>query len=597
MPHRRPLCVLLLAALAVLLAAAQPPQPAAPAPAARTDAALKEELDRFMSRLEAFGFSGSLLVARDGRIVLEKGYGFADRERGVPFTAETGFDIGSITKQFTAAAILKLEMAGKLKVTDPIAKYFEGVPEDKSGITLHHLLTHSAGLEDVFGGDYEEMPRDRLVKTALASKLLWPPGTRYRYSNAGYSLLAIIVEKVSGRPYETFLQERLFKPARLTKTGYRGVKWAPGTLAHGYNAEGDWGTPLDHEWAPDGPWWNLRGNGGILSTVGELYRWHRTLEGDAILSKEAKAKYQAPHVPEDEEGSSHYGYGWAIMKTPRGTRLITHNGGNGIFAADFRRYVDEGIVIVIGSNRSDFSSIAIDPQVARIVFGMEYALPPAPVKVESKALERFAGTYALPSGGRLIVSAAPSSTGNPRYPGLTVAGEGKDAFLLLAGGGAQEKDGGKSAEMERRLLEALEASHRGEFGPIATLFGVPLPQATEEVRSNWRRLEERYGPFRRSELLGTATSRGRATTYVRLWFENGSAVTEYGWEGPTVTTARVRSGPPGARFVPRSATELASYDPRSGTVREIAFETGEAGAVTALVVRTESGPVKAKRAG
>jgi CubicO group peptidase (beta-lactamase class C family) len=597
MLHRRALSVLLGILLAGHLAAAQAPKPVGPAPAAHTDAALRGELDRLLSRLEAFGFSGSLLVARDGRIVLEKGYGFADRQRGVPFTAGTVFDIGSITKQFTAAAILKLEMEGKLKVTDPISKYFEGVPEDKAGITLHHLLTHSAGLEDVFGGDYEEMPRDRLVKTALASKLLWPPGTRYRYSNAGYSLLAAIVEKVSGQPYETFLQKRLFKPAGLTKTGYRGPKWAPGTLAHGYNAEGDWGTPLDHAWAPDGPWWNLRGNGGILSTVGDLYKWHRALEGEAILSKEAKAKYYAPHVPEDAEGSSHYGYGWAIMKTPRGTRLITHNGGNGIFAADFRRYVDEGIVIVIGSNRSDFSSIAIDPQVARLVFGMEYTLPPAPAKLESKALERFAGTYALPSGGRLIVSAAPANTGDPRHPGLTVAAEGKDAFLLMVGGGAEEKDGGQSAERERRLLDALEASHRGEFGPIATLFGIPLPQATEEVRSNWRRLEERHGPFRRSEILGTVTSRGRATTYVRLWFENGSAVTEYGWEGPTVTTARVRSGPPGARFVPRSATEFASYDPRSGTVREIGFETGEAGAVTVLVVRTETGMVQAKRAG
>src|SRR6185436_3060826 len=107
----------------------------------------------------------------------------------------------------------KLEMAGKLKVTDPISKYFDGVPPDKQAITLHHLLTHSSGLEDVFGGDYEEMPRDTLVQKALASKLLWAPGTRYRYSNAGYSLLGAIVEKVSGQPYETFLHEQIFKPS------------------------------------------------------------------------------------------------------------------------------------------------------------------------------------------------------------------------------------------------------------------------------------------------------------------------------------------------------------------------------------------------
>src|SRR5688572_19894399 len=137
-----------------------------------------------MSRLEAYGFSGSLLVAKGGEVILDRGYGFADAQRKTPFTAETAFDIGSITKQFTAAAILKLEMQGKLGVSDPISKWLEGVPEDKKGITLHHLLTHSAGLEDVFGGDYDEMPRDRLAKAALGSKLLWAPSTRYQYSNA-----------------------------------------------------------------------------------------------------------------------------------------------------------------------------------------------------------------------------------------------------------------------------------------------------------------------------------------------------------------------------------------------------------------------------
>jgi len=117
----------------------------------------------------------------------------ADADRKTPFTADMAFDIRSITKQLTAAAILKLEMQGKLSVQDPIGKWFDGVPEDKKGITIHHLLTHSSGLEDVFGDDYEEMPRDELVKKALASQLLWAPGTKYRYSNAGYSLLGAIV--------------------------------------------------------------------------------------------------------------------------------------------------------------------------------------------------------------------------------------------------------------------------------------------------------------------------------------------------------------------------------------------------------------------
>jgi CubicO group peptidase (beta-lactamase class C family) len=300
-------------AAAVLLtatAAAQPPIVHGP---------LAQTLDAHMARLEAYGFSGSLLVAKGGEVILQKGYGFADADRKAPFTADTAFDIGSITKQFTAAAVMKLEMQGKLSVQDPVSRWFDGVPEDKKAITIHHLLTHSAGLEDVFGDDYEEMPRDELVKKALASKLLWPPGTRYRYSNAGYSLLGAIVEKASGQPYEVFLKESLWKPAGMTRTGY--LLQEKGPLARGVQDGKDWGTPLDHAWASDGPWWNLRANGGVISTVGDLYKWHQALEGEAILSKEAKAKIFTPHVAEDEEGRSHYGYGWAIFKTPRGTRL------------------------------------------------------------------------------------------------------------------------------------------------------------------------------------------------------------------------------------------------------------------------------------
>lgn len=280
--------------------------PAAISAAPRTP--LGEKLDAHMSRLEAYGFSGSLLVAKGGEVILNEGYGFADAQRKVPFTADTAFDIGSITKQFTAAAILKLEMQGKLSVSDPISKWLEGVPDDKKGITLHHLLTHSAGLKNVFGGDYEEMPRDRLVKAALDSKLLWAPGTRYQYSNAGYSLLATVVELASGKPYEEYLRENLWKSAGMARTGYRLQEKGP--LAHGIYREGeDWGTPLDKAWAPDGPWWNLRGNGGVLSTTGDLYKWHQALEGEAILSKEAKAKMFTPHVPEDEERSRKGEYG------------------------------------------------------------------------------------------------------------------------------------------------------------------------------------------------------------------------------------------------------------------------------------------------
>jgi CubicO group peptidase (beta-lactamase class C family) len=325
-----------------------------------------QALDAYLQKVADNGASGTILVACQGALVLCKGYGQANKEEGTPCRPDTVYDIGSITKQFTAAAILKLEMAHKLAVTDSIDKYFRDVPADKKAITLHHLLTHSAGLIDVLGDDYVVLERDDMIKQAMQSNLRWAPGTRYAYSNLGYSLLAAIVELVSGDAYEEFLEQNLFAPAGMKHTGYRLPSWDPKSLAVGYQQGSRWGTPLDHLWAEDGPYWNLRGNGGILSTARDMYRWHLALAGEEILSREAKNELFKPHVAEDDSGRSHYGYGWSIQPTDRGTRLIWHNGGNGVFFADFWRYVDEDIVIFLATAEADRSRQRVTAELARI---------------------------------------------------------------------------------------------------------------------------------------------------------------------------------------------------------------------------------------
>ena len=255
---------------------------------------LGRALDAYLSRLEGFGFSGSAFVAKGGEIVLDRGYGLADRVRRRPYTAETIFDIASISKQFTAAAILKLETEGKLKTADPIAKFFGPVPPDKEPLTLHRLLTHTAGLAESFGDEYEPVSRQELIRRALASDLLVRPGRKFRYSNAGYSLLAAVVEIAAGEPYETYLRQRLWQPAGMAHTGFHVPD--RGRAAHGYAPGLDWGTPFDHPWAPDGPYWNLRGCGGIVTTADDLYRWHQALAGDAILPRAEREKLITPWV-------------------------------------------------------------------------------------------------------------------------------------------------------------------------------------------------------------------------------------------------------------------------------------------------------------
>ena len=204
-----------IAVLVVVAVAEAAVSAAAPQSATIVQGDLGRKLDAYLSRLEALGYSGGLAVVKGGETVLLKGYGQANREGSVPMGPDSVFNLGSITKPFTAAAILRLQELGKLKTSDPISRFFERVPEDKAGITLEHLLTHSSGLESDFSPtDYEPTTREEYVRRALASKLLFPPGQGYEYANAGYSLLAAIIEQVSGQDYETALGQLVLEARR-----------------------------------------------------------------------------------------------------------------------------------------------------------------------------------------------------------------------------------------------------------------------------------------------------------------------------------------------------------------------------------------------
>ncbi len=330
------------------------------------------KMDRWLT---AAGFRGGVLVARQGTVLLRKGYGLADREEDIPYGPDTVSTIGSITKQFTAAAILKLEMQGKLRVEDSIAKVLTGVPQDKQAITLHHLLTHTSGLDSDFAGDYDPVGRDEYAKRILASPLRSPPGATYYYANSGYSLLGAIVEIVSGKPYEAYLRENLFLPAGMGDTGYRLPKWDRRRIAVGYRSGERWGRPVEKPGAEDGPYWALRANGGILSTVDDLLRWHTALEGEAVLSAGAKNKMQARHVREGAGADTFYGYGWAVGDAPWGGRLIAHNGGNGVFFADFLRFVDDKLVVILFTNDSTVRGGRIAESLARLAHGDDVPVP------------------------------------------------------------------------------------------------------------------------------------------------------------------------------------------------------------------------------
>jgi CubicO group peptidase (beta-lactamase class C family) len=313
-----------------------------------------ESVRAYLDTLEHAGFSGTVLVEFQGTLVISQGYGYSDlleRRKNSPHTV---FDIGSVTKQFTAAAILKLETEGRLSTEDKLGRYFENVPPDKAGITIHHLLRHSSGLKSNIGRDYDSITVAAFVDSVLKSQLRFPCGTTFSYSNIGYSLLGIIVEKVSGMSYEAYLYRSLWQPAGMEYTGYRRPNFDAKLIATGYHYDDEvWGKPTEKRWDVNGPFWHLKGNGGILSTTEDLLKWDRALATDRILSDSAKAKMYHPTLGEDDDRNSYYGYGWDVHKTRRNTMLYWHNGSNGIFFADFYRFVDEGATVIVLANKSN----------------------------------------------------------------------------------------------------------------------------------------------------------------------------------------------------------------------------------------------------
>ncbi|KND42385.1 beta-lactamase [Streptomyces stelliscabiei] len=313
----------------------------------RADASIAD----FVRRTLPQGAGGTVVAARGDQLAYCAGFGTADREAGTAASCRTVYDVMSMTKQFTAAAILKLEVQGRLRVSDRIDRHLGPVPEDKRGITVEQLLTHTSGLVEGLGDDYAPVSREELVRGALASKLRSAPGTRFHYSNTGYSLLAAIVEKASSEGYEEFLARHLFAPAGMKRTGYVLPRWPRRLVAVEYDDRGrSMGRPFDHPWAADGPHWNLRGNGGMLSTAEDVFRWHRALLGEKILPARARDKLFEPRVREPGSTSS-YGYGWSVRDTPDGP-FAWHDGGNDWSLGLLGRSPADGVLVFWISNQA-----------------------------------------------------------------------------------------------------------------------------------------------------------------------------------------------------------------------------------------------------
>ncbi|MBN1222697.1 MAG: serine hydrolase [Candidatus Aminicenantes bacterium] len=360
-------------------------------PATAFSGDITHEVDTYMNALLKHRlFSGTILIAKDGEILVNKGYGMANYEHGIANTGKTKFRIGSVTKQFTAVAILQLVAREEISLTAHITDYLPYYREDTGKkITVHDLLVHSSGLPNYtdlpnFYRDHSRDPfkmKDFIVQFC-SGDLEFEPGSTWKYSNSGYFILGAIIDAVTGQPYEKYLREHIFDPAGMKDSGYDHFNTLLPIRATGYKAAKD-GLENSDYLDMSIPY----SAGSLYSTVEDLYRWDRILYTEKILSREMKDLMFTPYL-------TYYGYGWNVAEK-NGHKSISHSGGINGFVCNIARYVEDDACIIVLSNLEGSPEGTIASALHSILFGYEYPPPgkSKPISMDPEELKKFVGTY------------------------------------------------------------------------------------------------------------------------------------------------------------------------------------------------------------
>lgn len=321
-------------------------------------AAPGEAIDAILNEAAADGAGFAVIVERDGEIILDKGYGLANREQDRSFTTDTIAQIGSLTKQFTATAILVLAERLQVDLQAPLETYLPNVAASSASITLHQLLTHSAGLPEYCGSDFARQTRSDLLVDCLDTELLFAPGTDNAYSNVGYSVIAAVVETVSGQTVEDFLREEVLLPNGLESTGYLYPDSMAARLAIGYLDGRDAGNISDRIRDLGDDWWNLKGNGGMQASTRDMYQWYRVLNGEGRLPERVRAMLTTPHSPWDDGVAE--GYGWFFRDDGTGRVMqMSHAGSDGVFFSYYWHRPEENVFLYFVGNSGEQLSVEV----------------------------------------------------------------------------------------------------------------------------------------------------------------------------------------------------------------------------------------------
>jgi CubicO group peptidase (beta-lactamase class C family) len=349
---------------------------------------MSRKIDTLISAYVDLGkFSGTALVAWHGRILFEKSYGWKDFSAGRLNNSHTIYQIGSITKEFTAAVVLRLRTQRKLTLEDPLSRFYPDFPKGDS-ITIKHLLTHTSGIPDyTHRPDFEAIsviPTNEasLLERLKQQPLEFSPGEKFKYSNSGYALLGYIIEKVTHEPYEKVVREMLLQPLKMEATGfdYKGLKSRD--KAQGYTIF----SVLEKKVCPVIDATEFFAAGGMYSTVGDLYKWHQGWQQGLVLDEQSEKAAYTPF-----KGT--YGYGWD-MDSVYHKQVVGHSGAMFGFRSKMVRIPSDDLFIILLNNRSDDPYLtAISKGITAIVYQQPYTLPVPAAKLGEEVLETYVGRY------------------------------------------------------------------------------------------------------------------------------------------------------------------------------------------------------------
>lgn len=341
------------------------------------------------------GFAVAVVKGRD--TLLMKGYGLADIEDSVPVSTRTVFRIGSITKQFTSAAVMKLAEEGRLSLDDDIAKYLPAFPTHGRRVLVRHLLNHTSGIPsytDVgprWGRTIRlDLPHDSLLAIVANDSLMFEPGSHMYYNNTGYYLLGVIIEKVTGQAYGDYLAQAFFQPLGLSGTMYCGVRPIIRNRADGYELQNGQLVNADYL-SMNQPF----AAGALCSTTGDLVTWTRALASGKVVSPASYARMTTPE-PLTSRRPMNYAYG-LVADTLGKHRVVLHGGGINGFVSDLRHYPDDSLVIAVLANTAPAPANEIGAGIARTILGVSAPAPALPKDLAMSAKDRapYIGTYLL----------------------------------------------------------------------------------------------------------------------------------------------------------------------------------------------------------